>query len=597
MVDQGKEPVLDSGNPIGDPQRDERGRERPWALLDAIVSLSGELNLDTVLSRIVDVACDVIGASYAAVGVIDEQRVGLSNFVYRGITEEERERIGRLPVGRGLLGALIDDPRPIRLNDLGEDYRSVGFPPNHPVMKSFLGVPVVSRGQVYGNLYLTEKLGGGPFTEEDERLAIALASQAGVAVQNARLYGSSMASEVSARRRLRELEVVQAIGSALLGELDPTRVLRTIVREALDLMGALGAYVSMPHDDGDRLVVRVAAGRGTGAFEGMEMSRQNSLSDYAMRVLEPVVVSDVKTDQRGSSPIADRLHANSMLVAPLVDRRKAVGALVILQQESDFFQDDDVFIVRRFADLASMALRNARLISSERDRALMEAELQESLLREQLRTDTLHAVIRAQEDERARIARDLHDSAGQAMASILLSLKLAEQAKTIEDMRARLADVRELASLTAGDVRRIAMELRPSVLDDLGLEAAIDRHCTELQERSGLLIHTTIRLSRRLDAEVETVVYRIVQEALTNAVKSADAKRIDIAVHDAGGVIRLTVRDDGHGFDPDQVSKGLGLLGMRERAELLDGKLSISSAPGEGTTVELEVPAKRDSGS
>lgn len=569
---------------------DDRGRERSWALLDAIVSLSGELNLDIVLRRIVDVACRVIGARYGALGVINEHRVGLSNFVYRGISEDEREQIGRLPVGRGLLGALIDDPRPIRLTEIGADYRSVGFPENHPKMKSFLGVPVVSRGQMFGNLYLTEKHGGGPFSEEDERLAIALASQAGVAVQNARLYGSSMASEVAARRRLRELDVVQEIGSALLGELDPTRVLRTIVHEALELMGASAAYVAMPDEDGERLHIRVAAGRGTGAVEGLDLPRAGSLNDYAMRVLEPILVDDVATDQRGSSPVAEVLKARSMIVAPLVDRRKAVGALVVLHSERSFFKDDDLFIVRRFADLASMALRNARLISSERDRAHMEAELQESHLREQMRADTLHAVIRAQEDERARIARELHDSAGQAMASILLLLKLTEQATSLEDMRSRVTDLRQLASQTAGDVRRIAMELRPSLLDDLGIEAAIQRQCSDLQERSGLRIDAAVRISGRLEPEVETVVYRIVQEALTNAVRSADATSIDVSLDDVGGVLRLSIRDDGRGFDPDAVPLGLGLLGMKERAELLNGKLEITSAAGVGTTVELRVP-------
>ncbi len=564
--------------------------ERPWALLDAIVSLSGELNLDIVLTRIVDVACRVIGAKYGALGVIDEQRVGLSNFVFRGISPEEREVIGRLTVGRGLLGALIDDPRPIRLNEIGADVRSVGFPENHPVMRTFLGVPVVSRGEVFGNLYLSEKEGGGPFTDEDERLAVALASQAGVAVQNARLYGTAMASEVSARRRLRELEVVQGIGSALLGELDPARVLRTIVHEARDLMGATGAYVSMPDADDDTLTVRVAAGRGGASVEGLQVPRVGSVSDYAMRVLEPVLVDDISKEQRGHAPVAAALKSHSLIVAPLVDRRNAVGVLVVLHNEPSFFSEDDLFIVRRFADLASMALRNARLISAERERAQMEIDLGAARLREQMRTDTLHRVIRAQEDERARIARELHDSAGQAMASILLSLKVAEQAKTLEAVQSRLGDLRALVSHTAGDVRRIAMELRPSMLDDLGLEAAIERHCTELAQRSHVRIDTELRLTERLEPEVETVVYRIVQEALTNAVKSADAKQIDVSVVDVGGVVSLVVADDGRGFDPEGVTKGLGLLGMRERAELVDGKLAITSAPGEGTTIELVVP-------
>lgn len=217
-------------------------------------------------------------------------------------------------------------------------------------------------------------------------------------------------------------------------------------------------------------------------------------------------------------------------------------------------------------------------------------ELERLRRREQMRTDTLHAVIRAQEAERARIARELHDSAGQAMASILLLLKLAEQADSIEEMRARLADVRELASGTAADVRRIAMHLRPSTLDDMGLEAAVERYCLELEELTGLRIVTGVRLSRRSAPEVETLVYRIVQQALSNAARWASASRVEVSLDDTGGVLRLVISDDGCGFDPDTVDEGLGMVGMRERAELLSADLRIVSSPGAGTTVELEVP-------
>ncbi|MEX2393137.1 MAG: GAF domain-containing protein, partial [Actinomycetota bacterium] len=406
------------------------GEDRLWALLDAGVSLAGELDLDAVLGRIVDAARTLIGAKYAALGVIDESRRGLSNFVYRGITEAQREEIGRLPVGRGLLGALIDDPRPIRLTDMSKDPRRVGFPANHPPMKSFLGVPVVSKSQVFGNLYLTEKEGGGEFSQEDERLAIALAAQAGVAVENARLYGLVSANEAASRRRLRELEVVQEIGSALLSELDPTRVLRLIAHEALELLGGTATFVAMSEGE-DSLTVRVAAGRGAAVIEAMDVDRSGSLIGYAMQVLEPVMVEDVTTDPRRTQ-ITQALKGRSTIVAPLIDRRKAVGVLGVVHTDPGYFKHDDLFVARRFADLGSLALRNAHYIVTERDRAQMEAELAEAQLREQMRGDTLHAVIRAQEDERARVARELHDSAGQAMASILLSLKIVDQQDSIE---------------------------------------------------------------------------------------------------------------------------------------------------------------------
>jgi two-component system, NarL family, sensor histidine kinase DevS len=570
--------------------RDDRASERLWALVDAGVSLSSELHLEAVLRNLVDVARRVIGARYGALGVIDKDRRGLSNFVYLGITEEERARIGRLPVGRGLLGALIDDPRPIRLEKLQSDLRSVGFPDNHPVMESFLGVPVVARGQVFGNLYLTEKIDGGPFTEEDERLAIALASQAGIAVDNARLYGSMMANEASARRRLRELEVVQEIGNALLAELDPTRVLRMIAFESLELMGAATAYISMPDERVDQMKVRVAAGRGAGTIEGMSFECEGSFADYAMQSLETVLVADAIADPRATAQVEEALKAHSMIVAPLVERRRAVAVLVLLHPEPDRFTKDDVFVVRRIAGLGSLALRNARLIANERDRAQMEADLQESKIREQLRTDTLQAVIRAQEDERARVARELHDSAGQALTSILLSLKVIEQLESAAEMRARLADLRELAGSTAGEVRRIARELRPSVLDDLGLEAALGRLCSDIQDRTGLRAELTVDMPERLDRELETVAYRVVQEAATNSLKSASASSIEVSITARDGVFEVIVSDDGSGFDPEEVRSGLGLRGMQERAELVGGKLEIRSAPGTGTTVALRIP-------
>jgi signal transduction histidine kinase len=568
----------------------DRASERLWTLVETGVSLSSELHLDVVLRNIVDAARRVIGARYGALGVIDKERGGLSSFVYLGITEEERSRIGRLPIGRGLLGALIDDPRPIRLEHISDDTRSVGFPENHPEMNSFLGVPVIARGQVFGNLYLTEKIDGGPFTEEDERLAIALASQAGIAVDNARLYGSMLDSEASARRRLRELEVVQEIGSALLVELDHTRVLRMIAFESLELMDATTAYISMPDDDGDLMRVRVAAGRGAGTIEGMTVGRQGTFTEYAMQSLETVLVADAIADPRATAPVADMLNAHSMIVAPLVERRRAVGCLVLLDPEPDHFTNDDVFVVRRIAALGSLALRNAKLIANERDRAQMEADLQESHLREQLRTDTLQAVIRAQEDERARVARELHDSAGQALTSILLSMKLIEQLDSVEGMRERLADLRELTSSTAAEVRRIARELRPTVLDDLGLEAALGRFCSELADRTGVETELTADMPGRLGREIETVTYRVVQEAVTNALKSGYPSRLQIALATEDGLFHVTVADDGRGFDPDSVESGLGLRGMRERAELVNGKLDIRSTLGAGTTIELTIP-------
>ena len=589
--------MQENGESISDPaaRGTERASDRLWTLVETGVSLSSELHLDAVLRNIVDAARRVIGAKYGALGVIDKDRGGLSNFVYLGVSEDERAEIGRLPVGRGLLGALIEDPRPIRLEHIGDDPRSVGFPANHPVMNSFLGVPVVCRGQVFGNLYLTEKVEGGPFTEEDERLAVALAAQAGIAIDNARLYGAMLGNEAAARRRLRELEVVQEIGGALLVELDHTRVLRMIAVESRDLLGAQTAYISMPEDGSDKMRVRVAAGRGAGTIEGTSVERSGTFADYAMRSLETMLIGDAQADPRATAPVAEAVDAHSMIVAPLIERRTAVGCLVLLDPEPDHFSRDDVFVIKRIAALGSLALRNAKLIAHERDRAQMEAELQESRIREQLGTDMLQAVIRAQEDERARVARELHDSAGQALTSILLSLKLIEQLGSVDAMRERIADLRDLTSTTAAEVRRIARELRPTVLDDLGLEAALGRYIGELTERTGVETTLDVDVPERLPREIETVTYRVVQEAITNALKAAYPTRLDVSLVVADGTLLARVADDGRGFDPDNIEAGLGLRGMRERAELVGGKLDIRSRPGEGTTIQLTVPVTASS--
>jgi signal transduction histidine kinase len=566
--------------------------QRLRLLVDAGIFFSRELHLEDVLDRIVQTASTVIGARFAALGVINEDGSGLSNFVFTGLSAFDKERIGSLPVGRGLLGAVITEPKPIRLGNLAEDPRSVGFPRNHPPMKSFLGVPIRARDSVYGNLYLTEKEGADEFSEEDERLAVVLAGQAGVAIENARLYGEARRSEAAARRRQQELELVQEVGSAVVAELDPARVLRLIAQRARTLIDADVALIALQDDMGEEFVIRVATGTRAGSLEGMRIPPSGSISGLVLTTLEPLIVDDAQTDPRAYSPVADVARAKSMLSAPLIEGGEGIGVLTLLHADVAKFDGEDLFVVKSFADLASIALQNARAVSAERDRAQLEADLAEAQLREAMRTQTLQAVIRAQEDERQRIARELHDSFGQSLASILLGLKVLDQQKTIEAVRERIADVRDVAAAAASDVRRIAFELRPTLLDDLGLEAALQRYAHDVEHRSGIGIRVDAGLGdQRLDSEVETVLYRVAQEAMTNAVKYATASQITIALTTSDGEVRLVVSDDGRGFDLSKVEgKGLGLLGMRERSELVGGKLSIRSEEGGGTTVELRVP-------
>jgi signal transduction histidine kinase len=366
------------------------------ALVEAGIAITSELSLDAVLQTLVRIAADLTSARYCALGVISRDGSGLSTFVTHGVDGETRAAIGDLPRGRGILGVLIDDARPLRLDDLSTHPRSVGFPPNHPPMRSFLGVPVITRGVAYGNLYLTDKQPSGGFTEEDEELVTLLAAQAAVAIENA-----------------------------------------------------------------------------------------------------------------GS-----------------------------------------------------------------------------------VRRDALRRAVQAQEVERRRLARELHDETGQALTSILLGLSAVERAGSLDEARAAVGELRDLVVETLQEVRALAVELRPSALDDFGLEPALRRLGQSIRETRSLDVQVETMLDgSRLPEDVETAVYRIVQEALTNVVKHARAERVSIVLTRTSDGVLVVIEDDGHGFETDEIRRGgLGLTGMRERVDLLEGKLEIESARGAGTTLIVELP-------
>jgi len=391
--------------------------ERLRVLLRAALNLTGPHDRDEVLQHIVEGAATVADARYAALGIYDE-RGQLTTFVHHGIDAATVEAIGHYPEGRGLLGEVIIANCPLRLTDLSTDPRSIGFPPGHPPMRSFLGVPVLRAGRRYGNLYLTEKADGVPFDENDEALVVALAA------------------------------------------------------------------------------------------------------------------------------------------------------------------------------FAAGAIETTELVASEGRRAAAEEQAR-------ARRELLGQVIAAQEAERARVSRDLHDDVGQALTSVLLGLRLVEDSLEgpdldADDTRRRVADLRELVADGLRRARQLAFDLRPTVLDDVGLVPALQRLKEDLTARTGLAVELdaeALGAEERLAPEIETVIYRVVQEALTNVVRHASATIASVTLSGRDGHVRVFIEDDGVGFDPQQVPSRahLGVEGMVERAELVGGTLSVSSTPGAGTTVVLEV--------
>jgi len=531
-------------------------------LVEAGIALSSELSLDAVLQRLVETAARLTGARYAALGVIDTSGHGLERFVTTGIDAETYAAIGDLPRGRGLLGVLIRDAETLRLHDIADDPRSVGFPLHHPPMHTFLGVPVLLRGIAFGNLYLTEK-DSGDFTEEDEELTQLLAAQAAVAIENARLYESST-------RSLRQLESLNEIGTALASEIELEPLLGLVARRLRELVHARLVLIALPQGE----TLTIAAAEGENAY-GIAGARLAFGSSKAGRVLErgrservDSVVDDPEVDQQA----ARRLGVRSALYVPLIARGRTIGVLIAHDKAGakPVFSDDDLRLAESLADRAAVAVD----------------------LSERVGRDALARVVAAQELERKRLARELHDETGQALTSILLGLKPLERTTATEEDRAVVASLRELVVSTLQDVRRLAVELRPSTLDDFGLSTAVERLAETFRDNTGMRVDVDAQLGDvRLPAEVETALYRIVQEALANIVKHAEATRVSILLTRKESSVAAVVEDDGKGFDKRETGDDvLGLVGMRERVGLVGGRLVIESAKGSGTTIAAEVP-------
>ena len=470
-------------------------------LVEAGIALSSELTLDGLLQLLVETAAELTGARYAALGVIDPAGRGLERFITHGIDPETHAAIGDLPRGQGILGVLISDARSLRLHDIAEDERSVGFPPNHPPMKTFLGVPIVLRGVSYGNLYLTEKQGGADFTDEDEEVITLLASQAAVAIENARLYESS-------RAWAHQLESLDEITGAMLSEIEPSVLLHLIVERMSELLDARFVAVLVPTAEG---WLEIASAHGEGAEEliGLRLAFDRSKSGRVFREGTSVRVDSVLDDPEADPDLMRRVGARAGLWAPLVARGEGIGVLMALdrRQADPRFSDTDLRLAQRFAARAAVAVD----------------------LSQRVARTTVQRIVGGQEQERRRLSRELHDETGQALTSILLGLKGIEEAEGTERFAAAIGELRELVVATLQDVRRLAVELRPKALDDFGLVPALERLTTTFAEQTGIETHLESRLpGGAAPGEIETVLYRVVQEALTNVVKHARAERVSM---------------------------------------------------------------------
>ena len=539
-------------------------------LIEVGRSLLSELDLDIVLDRLLETARDLTGARYAALGILDERRRELAQFLTRGVDEETHLAIGDLPRGRGILGLLIEEPQPLRLKDLGDHPRSYGFQPGHPPMRGFLGVPILIRGEAWGNLYLTEKA-GGDFDEDDEDAVVVLADWAAIAIENARLYRAVDARRAELERAVRGFEATATIARAVGGETDLDRVLELIVKRGRALVEARDVIILLP--EGDEL--RLAAGAGSLAVrEGATVPIADSpIADalaqrHAQRIADPEDRIGVHLATLG---VPD---AEAALIVPLVYRGAALGVLIAFDRltgEVRFSRDDEQ-LLEAFAASAATAVATAKTVEADR----------------------LRKSIEAAEAERRRWARELHDETLQGLGALKVLLSGASRLDDLDAMRGAIGGAVEHVAGEIENLRGVITELRPAALDHLGLLPALTSLLQRTAGTTGLEIDSDLELpgdGARLAPELETTVYRLVQEALTNVVKHADAHRLLVRVHAGDGHVDVLVADDGRGLGAARgEGTGFGLVGMRERVELAGGELRVEAAEPRGTRVQARLP-------
>jgi signal transduction histidine kinase len=531
--------------------------ERYERLLDAGLALAAELSLPAALQRIVELAAELTGARYGALGVLGRDGV-ITEFITTGVSDSERAAIGHIPVGRGILGVLINDARPLRLHDIAEDPRSVGFPANHPPMRSFLGAPVTARGQVYGNLYLTEKRDGEDFDADDERALILLATQAGVAIDNASVYEQ-------AQDRARRLEAVRAITTAILAGTDTGELLSLVVAQARELVGADLATLALPAGT-DRLVIEAADGLLAEELRGTIFPAAGSVTGEVLRTGKAVALADASADDRMAQPIV-RDGVGPALFIPLAVRGHTLGSLTVANLSGGPpLREAAVQLVETFAEQAAVALEYARLQRELHRLAVLE--------------------------DRERIAKELHDGAIQALFAVGMGLQGSALLAGNDDLRGRIQHAVEELDRVIRDLRNYIFGLRPGILADRQLDQALQGLVEEFAQRTGVVAIAEIdpAVAAELAGQAGEVI-QLAREALSNVSRHAEAATCRVSLYrDQTGAV-LEVDDDGHGFDPAQTTgAGQGLRNLRERATALGGRAEIHSALGEGTRVKVTIP-------
>ncbi|MFI8320499.1 GAF domain-containing protein [Streptomyces sp. NPDC085529] len=539
-------------------------RDRVHSLLEAVVSVGRELDLSQVLRRIVEAAALLVDAQYGALGVIGPDGRTLSRFLTVGLTEDEITKIGPLPAGHGILGELIHNPEPLRLTDLGTHEASYGFPAHHPPMRTFLGVPIRVRDEVFGNLYLTDKHGGLDFDAEDESVISALSVAAGVAIDNARLYEAS-------QRQQRWLRANAEITNSLLSGSPRLQVLELIARRAQEITGAALADVSVPVTGTDDLVVELAIGADGDTRRGLVVPVAGTLSGAAFQAGAPVTTACLPQDDRYTAGPRRFDGLGPAVAVPLGTAAKDTrGVLLLARHRTEpVFTDGELEPLLAFAGQAALALELAARRSDAEQLALLE--------------------------DRDRIARDLHDLAIQRLFATGMTLQSAARLVQHEGAAERVSRAVDDLDETIKIIRSTIFGLRTRD-EDAGpsLRARVARAVGETATTLGFPPRLSMEglLDTDVRPEVADHVTAALTEMLSNAARHAHATRVEVVLQATADEVVLTVTDNGRGIP--EGGRRSGLSNLAERARGVGGTLTTERPERGGSRLVWRAPLGAD---
>lgn len=527
-------------------------------LVDANCAIVAELSLTALLRRVVEAARDIVGAEYAALGVIGADGT-LEQFIHCGMDATTVEAIGELPKGRGLLGALLDDPRPIRLRTLADDPRSSGVPIEHPPISSFLGVPIRSASSVYGNLYLTNRIGQDEFSDEDEQLLDALAATSGIAIENARLYEQS-------HRRAQWLRASAEITHRLLA---PDAESQTLLEHIADSIRRLAAAdtvcLSLPlAEDPGTLELVVASGRAAGDLRGLRYAAAGSIAAETMEAEQGLVVSPAQERLRTIAHLRSVLPVSDAMALPLKGEGPPRGAIVVCRVDGRPFTEADVEMATSFTSQATLALEMADARAGQHQLALLE--------------------------DRARIARELHDHVVQKLFGAGLDIQGTATMVADPEVRGQLTSTIAILDDSIRSIRTSVFELRDPDPAPAPVRPRVSAVLAELVPVLGFTPHLQFEgpVDTGVDETLATELEAVLRESLTNVAKHARASHASVVLSSSGSLLCLTIADDGVGLGPSR--RRSGLSNLRERAERLGGYLELERAPAGGLLVRWTIP-------